>query len=234
MSNQPDNAKELIQQAAEKYSDITALRAAVQLIPYIGGTLDTLIGGEGQKIQQRRIAHLIDELDKRLINIEAPQHAIANEDLYDLMVSTFERVVKTRSETKRARFAQVVSNEIAHARNIDEAETAVRLVSELDDLHVCVLNTAIHAPFGAGSFGNVRVITITPHNKVPATTATSSTALTKIFPNIPEHMLRLICSELASKGLLKDEGIGRFDTQGMEYFVATDLAAWLFTWIESD
>lgn len=234
MSNQLDISKALIQQAAEKYSEITSLRAAIQLIPYIGGPLDTLIGGEGQKIQQRRIAHFVDELDKRLRNVETPHHALANEDLFDLMISTFERVVKTRSEEKRARFAQVIANEIVHAKEIDDVETAIRLVGELDDLHVQVLNVATHAPRCLAPYDGLRIITITTHLQIPAPNNDSYPVLEDLFPNIPESMLRLICSELVSKGLLRDEGIGRWDTKGMEYFVATDLATWLFAWIMSD
>lgn len=234
MSNQPDISKTLIQEAAEKYSEMSALRAAIQLIPYIGGPLDTLIGGEGQKIQQRRITHFVDELDKRLKNIEAPQRTLANEELYDLMVATLERVVKTRSEEKRARFAQIIANEIAYAKKIDDAETAIRLVGELDDIHVQVLNIATHAPLCPAPYDGLRVITITTHLQIPAPNNDSYPVLEELFPNIPEPMLRLICSELVSKGLLRNEGIGRWDAKGMEYFVATDLATWLFAWIKSD
>jgi hypothetical protein len=231
MSDHPDISKELIQRAAEKYSEATALRAAVQLIPYIGGPLDTLIGGEGQKIQQRRISHFIDELDRRLQNIETPKHALANEDLYDLMVSTFEQVARARSEEKRTRFAQVVANEIAHAEKFEDVETALRLIGELDDLHIHILNIATHAPPCPAPYDGLRVITIAIHLQIPSPNNDTYPVLGEIFPDIPEPMLRLICSELVSKGLLRDEGVGRYDAKAMEYFIATDLTAWLLTWI---
>jgi hypothetical protein len=195
MSNKPNTSKALISAAAEKYSEKSRLRAAIQLIPYVGGPLDALIGGEGQKIQQRRLAHFIDELDIWLRKIEAPQHALADEELFDLMVGTFERVSKTPSEEKRARFAQIVANEIAHVKEIDEAETAIRLVSELDDLHIPVLNIAIHAPLGSGTFGQVRVVAISPQIKTQFISGTSHAPLKASLPEIPEHILSLTCSE---------------------------------------
>jgi hypothetical protein len=42
--------------------------------------------------------------------------------------------------------------------------------------------------------------------------------------------LRLACSELVARGLLHDEGVGRWDSTAMTYFIATDLAAWLANW----
>lgn len=41
----------------------------------------------------------------------------------------------------------------------------------------------------------------------------------------------MACAELTAKGLLHDEGIGRWDTGSMMYFVPTDLAEWLSGWI---
>jgi hypothetical protein len=43
--------------------------------------------------------------------------------------------------------------------------------------------------------------------------------------------LRLACSELTARGLLRDEGVGRWDAIAMNYFVSTDLATWLQNWL---
>jgi hypothetical protein len=231
-SDQYDISKELIQQAGEKYSEITALRAAVQLIPFIGGSLDTLVGGEGQKIQQRRIAHFIDELDRRLKSVETPKRALANEDLFDLMVGSFEQVAKARSEEKRARFAQIVANEVVHAKRLEDAITAIRLIAELDDLHIHVLDIAVQAQLRPSTSNKLLAISIANTNFI-APIIDSNLVLVKVFPDIPEYMLRLVCSELISKGLLSDEGAGqRIGAGNMEYFAATNLAAWLFTWLK--
>lgn len=229
-----DISKELARQAVEKYSEITALRAAVQLIPYIGGPLDTLIEGEGQKIQQRRITQFINELDKRLRNIETPKDALENEELFDLMVGTFERVVKTRSSEKQARFAQIIANEIAHPKGIDEVETAIRLIGELDDIHILILDAILHAPLAPSPYDGSKFVTVSKHIPFPMDASHVHPILTKEFPTIPEHILRLTCSELVSKGLIFDDGVGKYSGTAMEQFAATNLAMWLFAWLESN
>ena len=44
----------------------------------------------------------------------------------------------------------------------------------------------------------------------------------------------MVCAELVSRGLLYDEGIGRWDVKSMEYFTATKLAEWWLKWIIAD
>ena len=229
MNERPDTSKELIQKAAEKYSETTSLRAAVQLIPYIGGTLDILIGGGGQKIQQRRIEHFISELDVRLKEIETSSNP-SDEELFDITLLALEQTVRTRSENKRARFAQIIAKQISTGGKFDAAETAIRLVGELDDIHIEILNAAFLAPLQPAPFDYLRVVTIAPS---PLRTASgeSPPQLRAIFPDLSDEMLRLICSELVAKGLLKDEGIGRWGTKGMEYFTTTTLTHWLFSWL---
>ncbi len=232
MTEQPDISKELIQQAAEKYSETTALRAAIQLIPFVGGTLDTLIGGEGQKIQQRRVAHFVEELDKRLREIEAPKQSLEKEELYDLMVNVFEQVAKSRSVEKRIRFAQIISHEIATLNNIEDVELAIRLIGELDDIHIKILHIAVQAPVSHAPFDGLKVFVISSDvQKSLGGGSNTYPALSNLFPDIPKSVLGLICSELISKGLLRDEGVGRYNVVGMQYFIATDLASWLLSWI---
>lgn len=232
MSEKIETLMPIIRKAAERYAETTTLRAAVQAIPFIGGSLDALIGGEGQKIQQRRVAHFISELDARLRKIEDPRSELSEEDLFDLMLATFERVAKARSESKRIRFAQVISKQVAAGGTINDAETAIRLIGELEDIHIAVLNTALHAPLAPSPFDGLRIVTIA-RSPVFGTDGSTPPKLQDVFANYPESMLRLVCSELVAKGLLRDEGIGRWDTKGMEYFVPTELAGWLYTWIRN-
>lgn len=230
MNERPDISRELIQKAAEKYSETTSLRAAIQLIPYIGSTLDTLIGGGGQKIQQRRIEHFISELNTRLNEIEASTRPPSDEELFDITLLALEHVVKTRSENKRARFAQIIAKQISAGGKFDAAETAIRLVGELDDIHIEILNAAFLAPLQPAPFDYLRVVTIAP-TPLPTASGKPPPQLKEIFPDLSDEILRLICSELVAKGLLKDEGVGRWDTKGMEYFTTTTLTHWLFSWL---
>jgi len=55
-----------ITKASAAYNDKFLLRAKVQLIPGIGGALDTLLSGLGGKYQFDRIEHFLGQLDERL------------------------------------------------------------------------------------------------------------------------------------------------------------------------
>lgn len=222
----------LAKRAAERYIELTGLRATVQLIPYIGGSLDTLLAGEGAKIQQKRVEHLLAELNRRLRLLQPPSSPVPEEELLDLMLGVFERAIKTRSEQKRSHFAQIVAKQIVTGGGVTQAEVALRLVGELDDLHIKILKTALLAPIIPNFFDGRRVITLAAK---PATTPGGKTSLqlAHVFPDVPVTTLRLACSELVSRGLFQDEGIGRWDLGVMEYFVPTDLGAWLYGWIKS-
>lgn len=231
MSDHADTSKKLVQKAAEKYSETTSLRAAIQLIPYIGGSLDAIIGGEGQKIQQRRIEHFISGLDIKLREIETSRCNPTDEELFDITLLSLEQVVKTRSEHKRTRFAQIIAKQISTGAKFDVAETAIRLVSELEDIHIEILNEAMIAPLQPAPFDYLRVVTIAP-SPLRTVSGNLPPQLKDSFTDLSDEVLRLICSELVAKGLLKDEGIGRWDTKGMEYFTTTSLTHWLFSWLK--
>jgi hypothetical protein len=55
-------AARLMEAAATAYADASTLRAAVSLIPGVGGALDVFISGEGARVEKRRLAKLIDDL----------------------------------------------------------------------------------------------------------------------------------------------------------------------------
>jgi hypothetical protein len=142
------------------------------------------------------------------------------------------KAARTRSKEKHARFAQIIAHEIEHTKDTADAETAIRLISELDDLHIQILSAAMQTPVCSAPFQGLRVFTINSGLQLPFPVKASFSALENILPNTPKPMLVLACSELVSKGLLHDEGIGKYNLKAMEYFVATELTDWLFAWLK--
>lgn len=220
-----------LEKASSAYGEKTALRASIQVIPYVGGALDTLFSGKGAKIQQQRVDGFLRELDGRLRKIEGIVELEPTEELLDLFINVLDGVVKTRSSVKQKSFASIVSNQISSAGNWEEAETATRLLKDLEEIHVRVLTFSMAAPICDSPFEALRVVALAenPHGDVNQQRPTS---LATEFPGYSVAALRMICSELVSKSLLYDEGVGRLNTKAMEYFVATDLAKWFFNWIE--
>ncbi len=217
-----------ITKASAQYCDAFPLRAAIQIIPGLGGALDTMLAGLGANYQYQRMEHFIDELNARLQHIDGLHEIDPTEPLYDLMMQVFSDVVKTRSEEKRKCFANLVANQVVNNRLWDEAETATRLLADLTDLHIKLLRAALEAPECEGVHDNLQVFTFT----VIGIPDNGPTNISSLFPELSIAVLEMACSELIAKGLLRDEGIGRYaDSKSMEYFVATEMAQWLMDWI---
>lgn len=219
-----------LSKASEKYSKQTGVRVAVQVIPYVGGALDTLFSSHGSKIQQSRIAEFIDDVNRRLSVVENKQELEPSEELYDLAISIFEGVAKSRSKDKRKYFASLLVNKVISDTPWEEAETAARLLASLDGIHVKVLLLSVEAPVCDPPFDNLRVVTLSDHAYGDKA---GPYQLLQTFPGYSVAALRMVCSELVSKGLLYDEGVGRLDARAMEDFVATDLTRWFLSWITS-
>jgi len=217
--------------ASERYANQIELRAAIQLIPHVGGAIDTLLCGKGAKIQRERVFHFLEELKKRLQKVEEVIGLGDEEDLFDLMLDVFDAVIRTKSKEKRRRFAALVTNQVVEKRPWEEADMAVWLLGDLSDVHVEILKQAKQAPQCGRPFENLKVLTLTQQaNGVKG--GTGPLSLVASLPQHSEAALRMACAELVSKGLLLDEGVGHLDTEAMEYFVETNLSEWLLKWLE--
>jgi hypothetical protein len=231
--SQPSKA---IEQARSKYADSVVLRAAIQAIPHIGGPLDTLLAGRAAQIQLQRVESFARELARQLAEVEKAIAKVDDDAVLDLMLTTLDKVARTRSDQKRQRFARIVTNQITKGAAWDEAEGAVRLLAELDDIHVEVIDVAIRAPVVTNLFDRLRVVSLTskPIREEGSNDATAPLVLHDALPQYSLARLRMACAELVARGLLHDEGVGRLGVRSMEYFVSTDLATWFAAWITKE
>lgn len=225
----PDSIATHIQEARARYSDFYAIRAGIQAIPGIGGSLDTLLAGGASKIQMQRLESYIEILQARMSTIEGIAADLESEGFSDLVLSTIDQAIHTRSVEKRQRLAQVIGRQASLAFAWDEAENAARLLASLEDMHVAVLREAVNAPVASGPYEGYRVVTL--EHSDSSNPSSHAVSLRESFTSHESYVLELICSELVSRGLLRDEGVGRLSTKSMTVFVATDLAIWLWRWI---
>jgi len=231
MTNQSDeNASSAVAKARAKYADTVGLRAAMQAIPYIGGPLDTLLAGSAARIHLRRVEEFAHELHQRLEGVELLAANLKDDAFADLVLTTFEKVARTRSEGKRSRFARIITRQVIEGARWEEAESAVRLLGDLEDVHLEVLGVAFAAPSDTKGFEGLRVITIAT-SPFPDDSGNGPLALSDALPHYGSPALRMACAELMARGLLHDEGIGRWDLDAMQCFVPTDLADWFAAWI---
>lgn len=233
--NHPGNPPEkgppttALTKASERYSDATKLRATIQLIPYVGGSLDTLLAGKGAEIQRQRVENFLRELNLRLTKIEGLANMESEEAFFDFMLQVFDGVVRAKTTAKITRFASLVTNQVIERRPWEDTDTAVRLLSELSDIHIEVLIAVLAAPSYGAPFEDLKVTTLIEPQSGNEKAKAAPLAIQ--LPQYSEMALRMACSELVSKGLLHDEGIGRWGTKAMQYFITTDLAEWFLGWI---
>jgi len=225
----PDSVRSQIQDVRARYAETYAIRAGIQAIPGIGGSLDTLLAGGASKIQMRRLESYVEILQSRLSVIEEIAADLDSEGFSDFILSTIDQAVHTRSVEKRQRLAQVVCRQTTLGFSWDEAEGAARLLASLEEMHLSVLREAVNAPIASGPYEGHRLVTLEKAD--PAGASSNGVNLRNLFFSHDNHVLELICSDLVSRGLLRDEGVGRLSTKSMTVFIATDLANWLWKWI---
>jgi hypothetical protein len=224
-----EKLKNVVLKSYEGYAANTVLRASVQAIPYVGGPLDTLLAGKSANIQLKRLDHFLSEFTKRLERIESIPK-IDEQALYDLSINAMEKSVRARIAEKRAFYANILARHIVQSCPVDESEMALRIIAELEIIHIEILREAFQAPICDEPFKGLKVIAIEeraltkPGNQGPV-------ILEKRLNTRPLAVIRYAVSDLVARGLLHDEGIGRWDVKAMEYFIATDTAHWISDWI---
>jgi len=223
-----------ITKASAIYTDKFLLRAKIQLIPGIGGALDTLLSGLGAKYQFERLEHLINEVYDQLKHIKNFNAIEPTEPLYDFMMGVFDQAIKSRSEKKRKRFANLVANQVVRNSQWDEAETACRLLGDLTEIHIQVLDIALKVEPCDDPYKGERVLTLYDHHKLAKRKDAGKvpTNLSEYLPSLSNAATEMICSELMARGFLRDIGVGGFGGGTfMGYFAATETAQWLMDWI---
>ena len=108
-----------ISSATERYAGSASLRTAVQLIPYIGGPLDTLLEGKGSEIRMRRLEAFVSDVSNRLAQVTAVQCCDETE-LFDLMFDAMNKASQARLDIKRTMYANIVTRHIVEGLKIDE------------------------------------------------------------------------------------------------------------------
>ena len=216
---------------SRRYGEMYPPRATIQAIPVIGSPLDTLLAGAGANWQVQRLEAFIRDLTQQLEKINQPvPEPTPDEPLYDFVKQVFDDVIRHRSEEKRKRFANIVIKQVIERHPWEEAETAARFMADLTEQHVEVLATAVDAPMCTEPFEGLRVVTVIDwHGK--STPEQPPLDLREVFPNLSILSLRMYCSELMARGLIHDEGIGRWDTHAFEHFRPTELGDWFISWV---
>jgi hypothetical protein len=121
--------------AIEKYTEQSVIRAAITAIPWVGGPLDLLISSKGQKIVEKRILLLLEELKKQMKEITEEminKEFLDSEEWFDLVIKALDSAMKTRSELKVKLYAQILKNAVIESGQEEYSpEEYMYVISEL-------------------------------------------------------------------------------------------------------
>jgi len=127
---------ESITKASKIYAEQTVLRAAINLIPYVGGSFDILLSSSGQNFVAKRIESFIEELRKEISKLDDRKinHTfLKSEEGFDLIMKGFNSASRTRQKEKLKLYANIIKNAltIGKINNEDEPEFFLKIIEEL-------------------------------------------------------------------------------------------------------
>lgn len=131
-----DTVKDKIVKASQVYADQTFLRAGINAIPFVGGSLDVLLASKGQNFVIRRIESFIDELKKEISDLQETQvnkELLETEEGFDLIVKAFNSASRTRQQEKLKLYARIVKSALTDSKEFeeDEPELFLKIIEEL-------------------------------------------------------------------------------------------------------
>lgn len=207
----------MIKKALEKYSDQPSFRAAIQglllLVDPAGASSvgENWLAGYGTRLQNQRLTKLIEVIELRLKDVEELT-VLLTDELYDLFRAASEGSVKTGSEEKIERFANILANKVLdQGTDWDEAQMAVSILSSLEDVHFEVLLYSKDNP-------NFLI-----NDRSPIYSSLS---------RYKEEIVRAACFQLIANGLLQEEQLsGRYIGQQPECYKLSSTGMWFLGWI---
>lgn len=138
----PDNttlAKKIstnIENTVVRYSENTAMRTAINLIPGIGSTIDLIFSSGGQSIWKKRMDDTISDLKEEMLTIDATKidkKFLDSEEFYDYLMQVFDRCTRTRHMEKRKLYCKIFAQSVS-IENMEERSSTEDFIGFIDEL----------------------------------------------------------------------------------------------------
>jgi len=112
----------------EKYAETPSVRALIQLIPNVGGAIDTLLYEKGSKWRQERIDYFIKDYGDKIEKLQKTNAELGNklkdkidtEEFYDSFIFTLKEAISSRHKEKIKLFSNVLLNYTIEENNEKE------------------------------------------------------------------------------------------------------------------
>ena len=231
MTSRSERAIAAVDRVVERYSAVDTLRAGVQMIPYVGPVIDTILAGRASRMQLARLERFVGQLHDRLVVIENIRADLDCDEFVDFICTCLEKASRARTAAKSQRFAELVAVQVTQERAWDDADMATRLLSDLEDIHIDILRAALDVPPEGGPFDMSRVIKLAGQFDETLLAGISTPISNLLSGAYSANSLQLACAELTARGLLRDVGAGTWASVTLTYFSKTELTEWLANWV---
>ena len=135
---------ERIAKASEAYVQNTWLRAAINLIPYIGGSLDVILASRGS-LHQKRIVEFLESLKEEMSHIKEERIDTAyleSQEFSDIILKLMEVSLRTRDREKMRLYARFLRGAVLiQDRNQTFLEDYLATLIELTPVELEVART---------------------------------------------------------------------------------------------
>ncbi|KGY08992.1 hypothetical protein [Vibrio sinaloensis] len=201
MINSEVEKSPLSHKLSEAYTENDWLRAIVNLVPSVGGSLDIMISSTHNRLLQERISHLINELASDVSSLEDKvNNAIAeSEEFHDLFILSLERTARISDRNRISAIANILSKCLngIPAEDIHPVDL-ILVLTELSMHEAQVLSVII------GIFKHEKELLSGEYN-----TLVTHDVVTSKLPGIIQPQSDFLCGRLVGKGLL-DEIFGNY------------------------
>lgn len=198
--------------ASEVYSENTALRAVINGIPYIGGSLDVLLSSKGQKIVQDCVIQILDNLKIEMDCIQKSmidKEYLESEEWFDLIVRGIEAATRTRDKEKIRLYAKVLRGAVTiQDREEFSPEEYLSILTELTPREIEVARVIYEQSQRTPNTDGLQWIR---EKKLPE--------LSERCPSIPREDLQFILLRLQRSGLIQELVGTYFDYTGGTYII---------------
>lgn len=129
------------QEIIQKYEGNTVLRVIVNLIPYVGGSLDLALSKWSQ-IKQRRVEGLLDAICVELNGIQETainKEYLESEEFYDLVYQIANNALANRCPETRKAYAKVVRSAVLNEESTANLEDIIRQIKDVKEKDIFFL-----------------------------------------------------------------------------------------------
>ena len=211
------------------YNNLTHLRAAISLIPYVGSQLDLYLSTPGQKFVEERLEYMIAQLREQMANIQEDKidkDAFNTEEGFDLIQKAFISAAKTRQREKLKVFAKIIRGSVTKKNKKHDPELYLKIVDELTEKE-------LEIAFLLYDVKEKRRIKVEGTNEVQDGMTNDPYWFSKQYPKYSKDELEFILPRLEKTGLVK-EVVGSFIGYGGGQYNPTPLFSDFINFIEKN